>query len=184
MNYGKTLTPPSNMFRGTELKHFDINFSATSVNTGSYSYALTSQIASGTSATQRIGNVIFLKKIELDFFFGSGDNTNFIRCYLLACPNGQAPVPSFSTWYTPPDEDQYIVLKRKQLVTQNSATTVQLSNWMTTHNFPGKGMFVHYDTTIGTTEILNRIYITFVSDSSVIPDPTVTGCARVWFTDN
>lgn len=170
-------------YLSTEVKHFDQVWNANPISNIGNVLAL-SQPTQGVGASQRIGNVILVRRIEIDLFFQSADSTNFVRSYLLACPNGQSGVPGFANWYDPPDEDFYIILKRKHLTLQNSATTVALGTWNVIHNFPGSGLMIHYDSATSTSEIFNRLMLVCVSDSSASAHPTVTGSIRVFFTDN
>lgn len=170
-------------YLSTEVKHFDLVWNANPISNIGNVLSL-SQPTQGVAANQRIGNIILVRRIEIDLFFLGADSTNFVRGYLLACPNGQSGVPGFANWYDPPDEDFYIILKRKHLTLQNSATTVALGTWNCTHVFPGSGLMIHYDSATSTSEIFNRLMLTCVSDSSASLHPTVTGSVRVYFTDN
>jgi len=183
VNYGPTQTSASQLLGNRELKHSDTALGATDISTTGFVLNPT-LISQNTTANGRIGNVIMIKSVAWEYFFSAADATNFVYGYFLACPNGQAAAPSFSTWYTPPDDDQYIVLRKKQVLLQSGANGgPQIASWAGKHTFPGNGLLVHYDSSVNTSEIINRLSFSFVSDSGVITHPTVTGFFRVTYTD-
>jgi len=168
------------MLGTTPVKHVDIVINA-SVSLGTFTQNLTGVIATGSTDSTRTGNLVHIKCVNVEYFVNFGDATNFVKSYLLLAYNGQATAPTFSGWMYPPDNDQFLILADRM-----SAVSSQLNPSATkkiTHMFPGRGLLVRFDTSATGTEIINRLFMTFVSDSSATPDPFVQGYARVYFTD-
>jgi len=163
-----------------DYKHYDLQISY-SVPTTSASDSLTGPIASGATETTLIGNTIFIKQVDLELFVSNADSNNFVKIFLCACPNGQNGAPAYSAWYLPPDNDQYIILKEAMIATSTNMNTGSCVKFK--HTFPGKGLLVRYDTAATQTELINRLWLSYVSDSSVAPHPSIQGYCRVYFTD-
>jgi len=182
-NYGRLVIPEQlGVFRGKPIKHVDATVTG-SIQTAGASITLSGQISGGSTITTRIGNLVRIHKIDVEFFVSSADATNFFKTYLLLCYNGQQSAPAFSSWYVPPDSDQYLILEER--MTSLSTSGLNTSNRVKmSHRFPGGGLLVRYDTSTNTTEICNRIWLVFVSDSAGAPDPSVYGYARIYFTDS
>jgi len=168
-------------YRGKNVKHYDQTLTGNIETTGSY-INITGILSGGSTVSNRVGNLIRLLHIDAEFFVSNADTTNFFKTYLVLCYNGQSSSPTFSSWYVPPDSDQFLILSSK--MTSTSTTGMNTSNRVIVkHRFPGSGLLVRYDTNSASTEITNRVYLVFVSDSTGAPDPTLTGYARTYFTD-
>jgi len=182
VNYGKLPNPYQlPLFRGQEIKHVDYSISAYPCSNPPPYFALTGGISAGTAVTNRVGNSVLIKMIQVELFAQVADASNFIKTYLIVSPNGQANTPSFSNWSDPPDSDQYIILEDR--LTSLQAALNDTSCVKFKHEFPGQGLLVKWDTTVGNTEIINRIALCCVSDSTAAPHPTVSGYVRTYFTD-
>jgi len=181
MNYGRLPNPfQLALFRGVEVKHLDYSISNYPVSTTPPYFVLTG-ITQGLTTANRVGNVVQVKMIQVELFAQVADATNFLKTYLICSPNGQSNAPSFSNWSDPPDSDQYIILRDRLTSLQaalNDTTCIKFK-----HNFPGPGLTVRWDTSVGNSEIFNRLALCIVSDSSAAPHPTVSGYARIYFTD-
>jgi len=168
-------------YRGKFVKHYDQTITGGIETSGSY-LNITGILAGGSTVSNRVGNLVRLLQIDAEFFVSNADSTNFFKTYLVVCYNGQSSSPTFSSWYVPPDSDQYLILSSK--MTSLSTSGINTSNRVIIkHRFPGSGLLVRYDTSSANTEITNRIFLVFVSDSSGAPDPTLSGYARTYFTD-
>lgn len=180
-NYGKLPNPfQLPLFRGSEVKHVDYTISAYPVST-TPPYFVATGISQGTSANTRLGNVALIKMIQVELFAQVADTTNFVKTYLICSPNGQAGTPGFGNWSDPPDSDQYIILEDRLTSLQtalNDTSCIKMK-----HRFPGQGLLVRWDSSVGNSEILNRLALCLISDSSAAPHPTVYGYIRTYFTD-
>jgi len=180
LNYGRLYTPAQlGMLRSVQLKHIDVSINSSVNTTGSY-YSIT-DIPCGASEITRVGNVIHVKHLDVELFVNYADSTNFVKAFLVVTPNGQQGAPTYASWWYPPDSDGYIVLKESMsslTASLNPTACVRMR-----HTFPGKGLYVRYDTTSSSSEIMNRIGLSLVSDSSAIPSPTILGYVRIYFTD-
>jgi len=182
VNYGRLPNPYQlPLFRGAEVKHADYSISNYPCSNPPPFFVITGSIAGGSGVNQRTGNSVLVKMIQVELFAQVADATNFLKTYLIVCPNGQASTPVFSNWSDPPDSDQYIILRDKLTSLQtalNDTTCIKMK-----HSFPGQGLLVKWDTATGNSEILNRIALTAVSDSTAVPHPTINGYARIYYTD-
>jgi len=182
VNYGPISQPfATGLWRGLPVKNIDIPLNAYPATTSGSDLVLTGSIDRGTSQLNRTGNIIHVLMIDCEYFVNIPDTTNFLYTRLLLCPNGQASAVSYGAVYDLPDADQYVILKQK-LTTSTSTALNDTSVVRIRHIFPGRGLMVRFDA--GTSsEIYNRLRVSFVSDSSIAPHPTITGNTRVYFQD-
>jgi len=178
--YGRIVDPQQGLFGGTEMKHADFAFN-TNVSTTPAQYIL-SNIGASSSVTGRTGNIIHVKRIDVQFVFNPADAVNFMHTYLLCAYNGQAAIPSFSLWFIPPDSDQYLILKHKTsssgYPSLNTSSLVSMK-----HTFPGNGLQLRFDTDQGSSLVYNQLSLVWITDSAAGPHPSVTGYARVFYQD-
>jgi len=181
-NYGRLELPSQlGFWRGKQLKHYDLPINTTVTTTG-FHLIITGFCAGGATVSSRVGNVIHVRSVDIEFFVNAADATNFIKTYLMLSMNGQAGAPSFTNWYDPPDSDQYLLL-RSRLTSSGTPSLNPTTCVKIKHSFPGEGLMVRYDNANTFSEIFNRLSISMVSDSSVAAHPSVYGYSRIYFTD-
>ncbi len=167
----------------TEIKHIDIAMAPANISTTLSSTWITASITGGSTSATRVGNVIHIKKIVVDMWVTSGNNSNCIRAMLVKCLNGQQGTPTVASWYLPLDSDAYIPLAERRLNISNSTSTAITKPLSMNYTFPGRGLKVHYDSASANTEISPRIQLCLISDSTAA-FPQGEGYIRVLYTDN
>jgi hypothetical protein len=171
-----------------QLKFLYNDSTTTSLNTTPNFFDITSLITQGVTSAQRVGYSIQLKELQFNVITVLGDTTNLIR---LVCfrwrPSTTSDTPSIgelmnssvAPWvgqFLPFQPSRFQILSD---VTFNmDAAHVQLQ---TTYTVPLKGIITQYDLSANTG--MNHIYLMYVSDSGVAPNPTIRYTNQLLFKD-
>lgn len=147
---------------------------------------LLNAVGQGDTQNARNGNQIFATGFYGKFVLAAGDSTNIVRVVMYI------PKDSQYTFYSSPpgitsliDQDKFTVLYDRyiSLDTYNPQKVLTIARkW---NRGSRRGIQCQYSGT-GSTESdpsKNPIYIYFVSDSSAVAHPTVTGNFRLYFKD-
>ena len=171
--------------KATELKYIDFAINGTATTTATYEVRLNT-IGVGTGYNQRIGDSVKLRRIEWDLQVQAGDNFNVTRTLIGACRNSTyPPVPlSALTSGTNPDFGPYLLDKKNfvRFIAADGSSGTQITEIQFIKG--ARKMKHHLQFNVGSLTASNwNIYIQFHSDSAVIPNPSLVGNVRIWFTD-
>ena len=170
--------------KATELKYIDFAINGTASTSGTYQVKLNT-IGVGTGYNQRIGDSVKLRRIEWDLQVQAGDNFNITRTIIGACRNSTyPPVPLGAlTSGTNPDFGPYL-LDKKNFVRHFPADGNSGTNCRNQFIKGSKKIKHHLQFNVGSLTASNwNIYIQFHSDSALLPNPSIKGYVRIWFTD-
>jgi len=179
-----------------EQKWFDTAAAGNSVNSAASLGSIT-PIPQGNTAVSRVGIDVQPTEVLSQYtWVGSTDVTNLVRMIIFQWhPDNAIDSPSLGEiletsilgvnlgayeQYSIPSEQKYKILYDRSfsLVNGSSADTLQVTVPM--HRIRGKMLPMKF---IGATTGTNMLYVLYVSDSSVVPHPTITVFHRVRFLD-
>jgi hypothetical protein len=171
-----------------QLKFFDVNSGVTSVSNVPAFTDVTS-IAAGTNVSQRVGAQILMRSVRVCGSWVVGDPTQLCRLVVFKWfPSNSSDVPSISELMTPSASD--IVIggwlqykpSRFHILYDRLFKLDTLAHPIKDFNFTVRvNSKLDYDT--GSTTGRNHIYLMYVTDSSVIPTPSIRYSYQVIFND-
>lgn len=176
-----------------EVKHFDAGASATSVDFSGVQWALAS-IPQGNQDSQRVGDKLKLKDIDVRFELKLGTSPNKFRVLVYQwhdMSGASSPLPisileNTGTVDSPlqpyiwSNKSQYTILRDK---TYNLETSV--STMVTDRFFIKRGFRKQVNFTVGSSTLqTNGIFLLAITDDGAVTYPTLAFHSRVRYTDS
>jgi secreted trypsin-like serine protease len=182
--------------KGLEEKYLDVAGAAGAISTATGFLSL-STIPQGNTAVSRVGLEVQPESLEVQYtWLGSADSTNLVRVVIFQWHADDAIDPPSASQlfeqgvlganlnvvepYSKPNADLHTILYDKtwSLVNGASSTSLQvITPWFKIKKRMRPMKF------IGATTGTGMIYAAFVSDSGVVPHPTITHSHRLLFRD-
>jgi hypothetical protein len=178
----------SEIVRMKQLKWFDVYSGVTSI-TNVPTFVDTTSIAIGVNVSQRVGAEILMKSLRISGSWVVGDPTQLARLVVFKWfPSNSSDVPSLSELTTATGNDVVIGGWLKYEPSRFQILHDQLFK-MDTLAHPIKDFTFNvrinskldYDT--GSTTGRNHIYLMYVTDSGVVPTPSIRYTYQVVFND-
>jgi hypothetical protein len=171
-----------------QLKWFDVYSGVTSVSNVP-TFVDTTSIASGTNVSQRVGAEILMRTLRISGSWVVGDPTQLARLVVFKwIPSNSSDVPSLSELTTATGSDAVIggwlqyKPSRFQILHDHLFKLDTLAHPIKDFTFNVRiNSKLDYDT--GSTTGRNHIYLMYVTDSGVIPTPTIRYSYQVVFND-
>lgn len=177
-----------------ELKYIDLVIGPTTI-TSTASFSLMSAITQGVLVSNRIGNEIKLRKIELRYhIYGSsaGDFTNLVRVMIVMDRQANAAIFGINDLLafggdtlSPYNEDntkRFKMIQDRTHALENVAGVAQIYRHKVIR-LKGKVFFTGAGNTIANIKT-NSIYVVLLSDSVVATHPNFEGIFRLWYSDS
>lgn len=177
-----------------------VSFASVSYGTGTIVAGLTNNITQGAGDSQRIGDRIQVKKVEICFPVAGGDARNFLRFMLISnkaqCDKSSlasavtqimSNQSSSGTQYSAPvDNDTYTVhwdkMVRLQQADVAGVATNEIKLVKKTIVFPKGGFKAQWD--LNLSEPNKELILLAISDSALAPNPgAIAGYVKVTFKD-
>jgi hypothetical protein len=165
---------------------------ATTVAIGGNSYDLTGGIVQGNTVYQRVGDLVYLKRISFRSNFYQSDVVNLMRMILIYSPgipsgtslatylmpgvSGNPDITSFTVPYTRGIGFK-ILFDQTWAMSQNSSVSMIATEFSVPINL--KTAYVQSSATVAS----GSLYMFWLSDSSVIPHPALNLNLRLEFMD-
>lgn len=175
-----------------ELKWCDLGFLGLTVGTGPVISALT-LIPQGQTSSQRIGDSIHVDHFALRYYALYGDATQFMRVIIfqwhpISTPtaadilaNGvSGSIDALSSHYQMNTKQQYSILHDAGYTLQSTGDTY--GQYIHMNLRKGFQKTITANSTAGTSTT-NKVYVLCISDSSVVPHPTLTINLRTFYRD-
>lgn len=169
-----------------ELKEYRAGATGLSITTAGYLQEFTKLITKGTAASNRIGDKIKIKSINIRGVVQAGDNNNLVRLMLVRQSAGNVPLlaqfpgviefPNTDFIYA--YKDRVISVTPHQVDGSNIAYPQKIFNFTIT--FPS-GYLISYDQSDNP---LKQLDFYAVSDSVAVPNPTLDYEFIINFYDN
>lgn len=170
-----------------EKKHVFSSFDSTSVQDSGRTPLnfLLNAMAQGDGQGQRTGHQIRVTGIHFKFWFhldaiATSDYTNFVRVQLIK-PHDPAVTTISNAWYTHIDEDSSTIIMDKSIALNAYGPSTATMTYG--KKFRGSGMVTQFSGAAAADLSRNRLILNLVSDSSVVPDPKVSGYYYLYYTD-
>jgi hypothetical protein len=171
-----------------QLKWFDVYSGVTSV-TNVPTFIDTTSIAVGTNVSQRVGAEVLMKSLRISGSWVVGDPTQLARFVVFKWfPSNSSDVPSLSELTTATGSNACIggwlqyKPSRFQILYDRLEKLDTLAHPIKDFTFNVRiNSKLDYDT--GSTTGRNHIYIMYVTDSGVIPTPSISFTYQVIFND-
>jgi hypothetical protein len=171
-----------------QLKWFDV-YSGSTTSTNVPTFVDITSIAIGVNVSQRVGAEILMRSVRFSGSWVVGDPTQLARLVVFKWyPSNSSDVPSLSELTTATGSDAVIggwlqyKPSRFQILHDRLFYLDTLAHPIKDFNFTVRiNSKLDYDT--GSTTGRNHIYFMYVTDSAVIPNPTIRYTYQVVFND-
>lgn len=134
-------------------------------------------IAAGDGINNRTGHEIYLNRLFFRYSVVTGDATNDVRFVLYSKKDSSAADMAITT-NDPIDPDQFTVYMDKLCtVNTNNSSKICSGNY----RWRGRGKKVIFDGTAYQSQTQGNTKLYIVSDSSVAPNPSISGHVKTWY---
>lgn len=172
------------MYKEMETKHNSTTYNQVAVSTAALGTARlyhVTGVTQGSGNTNRDGHQIRLSGMYMNLMYAAADTTNILRVIVFRYKGRYDVNPITEEVYSILDLDDYDIKYDKTHVV--SANGPAIKNIKIGMKFRYNNL-IQYDDSTATSVTVNPYYVYFVSDSSVVTHPTITGQIRTYWKDN
>jgi len=185
-NYKKKSAVQKQIDKNLDFKYLLTAVSAQTVSTSIGSTLLTS-IAQGDTSSNRTGNNIDVRSIQIQGYVTYADTTNILRIFLVQEMQYNV-ISTLSSMFLNPSDVTGI---RDAEYMKMFKVHKEWKFYLTSQNKPQANITYYkrcdiklkYNGSAGSNGIINRLWLVYISDSGTVTHPTINATVKVSFTD-